>query len=112
MKRALLMVLLVAAVVACTGDSEATAEPTAIAPSRTPTPGSNARAGVTIWGGTAHIDVAKSRDCDDLQSWFDAADIQRKAYLDRFGPDDPDYEYAFEVMTQADDRMQDIGCYS
>jgi hypothetical protein len=70
-----------------------------------------ARPGVTIWGGTAHLEVARSRSCNDLQSWFDAADAQRDALLDKFGPDDPDYEYAFEVMLQADERMRAIGCY-
>ena len=63
------------------------------------------------WGGQADEAVAASRDCADLQSWFDAADEQRAAYLRRFGTQDPSYRYAFDVMQQAHDRMQTVGCY-
>lgn len=76
----------------------------------TPKPASQRQASLP-WGGTAHLEVAASRDCADLQSWFDAADFQRDVLLDRLGPDDPGYEYAFDVMMQADDRMREVGCY-
>ena len=70
-----------------------------------------ALAEVTIWGGTAHTQVAASRDCADLQAWSEAADDVRETYLNNSGPDDPNYQYAREVMVQADDQMEAIGCH-
>jgi hypothetical protein len=68
-------------------------------------------AGVTIWGCTAHEQVAASTSCSDLQSWFDAADAQRGVLLGHFGSDDPDYRYAYDVMMQAWDRMGSLRCH-
>jgi hypothetical protein len=87
---------------------KATPRPT---PTPSPLPAGEARDGVTVWGGTAHLEVAASSDCADLQSWFDAADQVRDSYLRNSGPDDPDYEYALELVDRADDRMRATGCY-
>lgn len=113
MRRAIVALLGSLAVAAILGCRAQPAAPTPDGARRTPAaPAVDQRCvGVTIWGCSAHREVATSSSCDDLQSWFDAADAQRGAYLRSRGRGDPNYRYAFDVMMQADERMRSIGCY-